>query len=89
MAKYQKKPVVVDAVQFNYVDNIDGPETCKLAESLGLVRNEPQSLLWELKTTYGFSIVHAGSWVVTGMNGNKFICDNYTFKSLYEIVDFI
>ena len=39
MAKYRKKPVVIEATQFNYIDNIDGPKTCELAKSLGLSRN--------------------------------------------------
>lgn len=65
MTQYKKKPdIIVSAVQFNYIDNIDGPETCKLAKSLGLSRHL-SSKLWEIQTFYGWKIVRHGYWILT------------------------
>ncbi len=83
MAKYQKKPVVIDATQFNYIDNIDGPRTCELAKSLGLSRNGP-SLLWEIETPKGWHIIRSGDWIVTNTQGEKSICKPEPFEILYE-----
>ena len=33
---YRQRVLPVAAIQFNYIDNIDGPQTCELAKSLGL-----------------------------------------------------
>jgi len=82
--KVRKKPVIVDATQFNYVDGIDGIETVKFATALGLSRNGPVSKLWELKTLEGWRIVKGGDWIITGIRGEKYTCPPYIFSMTYE-----
>ncbi len=84
MAKYRKKPVVIEATQFNYIDNIDGPATCKLAMSLGLARSIPHSLIWEIETLEGWHIVRDGDWIITGVKGEKYACKPDIFELTYE-----
>lgn len=83
MAKYRKKPVVIEATQFNYIDNIDGPKTCELAKSLGLSRNG-SSLLWEIKTPVGWCIMYSGDWLITDAKGQKHRCGSSIFETTYE-----
>lgn len=49
---FRKKPIVVEATQFNYIDGIDGQMTVAKATSLGLSRNG-SSKLWEIETLEG------------------------------------
>ncbi len=86
MAKFRKKPVIIEATQFNYIDNFDGPKTCELAESLGLTRNLPYSKLWEVKTLEGHHIVSDGDWIITGVKGEKYPCKPDIFEWTYEPV---
>lgn len=83
MTKYIKKPIVIEATQFNYIDNIDGPQTCALAKSLGLSRNRPHSL-WEIETLEGWHMVSPGDWIITGVKGEKYPCKPDIFEMTYE-----
>ena len=87
MGKYRKKPLVTEAVRFNYVDGAGGPETCKLAESLGLrSRYAPPFLLWQVQTAEGnWATVHNGSYVITGVKGDKYPCTPDIFALTYEL----
>ena len=85
MAKYRKKSDVVDAIQFNYIDNFDGPKTCELAKSLGLSRHGT-SALWEIQTPRGWHIVYSGDWIITNAEGEKLVCEISGFETLYEPV---
>ena len=79
MPKYRKKPVVIEATQFNYIDNIDGPKTCELAKSFGLSRNGP-SLLWEIKTAEGWRIMYSGDWSITDAQGQNTVASQTSLK---------
>ena len=83
MAKYRKKPVVIEATQFNYIDNIDGPKTCELAKSLGLSR-AGSSLLWEIQTPGGWCIMYSGDWLITDTKGNKHHWSHEDFEATFE-----
>jgi len=60
--------VEIEAVQFNYIDGIDGPETRKFGSSIGLSQNVPRSALWEIQTFHGWKIVNSGDWIVVKKN---------------------
>ncbi len=79
---YHKKPETVEAIQFNYIDSIDGPKTCELAKSLGLTRRG-STLLWELKTYQGWRIVRSGFWIITDILGSKFLRNADAFEREY------
>ena len=86
MSKFRKKPVIIEASQFNYTD-IDSPETIALARKLGLSRNESHSKLWEIKTLEGWHIVSNGDWIITGVKGEKYPCKPDIFEATYELVE--
>lgn len=87
--KYRLKSTSVDAVQFKNPGSGDEPETTELARSLGLSRNGT-SLLWEIKTSYGWRIVYHNHWIVTsdGSFGSKQVTvyNPEDFEELYELV---
>jgi len=88
MEKFKKKPTVIEATQFNYIDGFDGVETCKLAESLGLSRKRPfpYSKCWEIETVKGWYIVYDGYWVITDVLGDKYPCNPEVFELTYEAI---
>jgi len=82
--KFRKKPVVIEATQFSYIDGIDGKKTIKFAESIGLSRNKGYSKLWEIETLEGWHIVSNGDWIITGVKGEKYPCKPDIFETTYE-----
>ena len=84
--KFRKRPVVIEAEQFNYIDSIDGNLTIELAHRLGLSRNEGRSKIWEIKTLEGWLIVSHGDWIITGVKGERYPCKPDIFEATYEKV---
>ena len=84
MAKFRKKPVTIEAKQFNYIDGIGGSKTCHRGERLGLSRNHGVSAIWEIETLEGWHIVSEGDWIITGVKGEKYPCKPDIFEMTYE-----
>lgn len=74
MPKFRKKPVVIDAVQWHIGDNLDG------------VYYDKNFDVWYIKTLEGKHIVTDGSWIITGMAGEKYSCRPHIFEATYEAV---
>lgn len=85
MIKYRRKDTI-NAVQFLFIDNIDGKETIKFAESLGLSRNGNGmiSKIWEVKTKWGWKIVNHGDYVIIDDDGSYAVVTKERFEELYE-----
>jgi len=83
MAKYRKKPVVIEAIQF--FDNTDC--LCELAEFMGSVKasyeNKPQVLI---ETLEGTMAVNEGDYIIKGINGEFYPCKPDIFHKTYEAV---
>ena len=65
--KYMKKERQIwDAVQFLYIDGIDGEQTEHEAKKLGLSTNpKSSSKLWEIQTGRGWKIVEHSDWILS------------------------
>ena len=78
MAKYCKKPVVVEAVQWMGFDK--GPR------DLGII-----SLAAEgkggIETPEGGYVVTPGDWIITGVKGEQYPCKPDIFEQAYEPVE--
>ena len=90
MPKFYKKPVVVDAVQFTWrmAMGLD-----PLPEGVIFVRRSchpSNSILYShshvIKTLEGTMDVKIGSWIITGVKGEKYPCDDEVFGLTYEPV---
>jgi len=81
MAKFRKKPVIVDAEQFwpyihPYPDGV-------------IVREGPPPLripTYYIETLEGVHIVLPGDWIITGVRGEKYPCKDEIFQLTYEFV---
>jgi len=83
MKKYRKKPVVVEAIQW------DGtPETwlaLKLAGVCGVPGNEPYPRYHlRINTLEGIMRVDFGDWIIKGVAGEFYPCKPEIFAQTYE-----
>lgn len=79
MAQFRKKPVVIDAVQFNAVG--DHPSVEEIANSptgFGIRTLE--------HTEHNFHEVTPGDWIITGVKGEVYACKPDIFEATYDAV---
>lgn len=74
MAKFRKKPVVIEAVQFEGQDLPAG------------VMREPGAANGYIDTLEGRMAVTPGDWVITGIKGELYPCKPDIFDATYEAV---
>lgn len=80
MSKYRKKPVVINAVQFNG----DNFKECKafIGENFDNTLNYPN-----IKTLEGVMRVSVGDFIIEGVNGEFYPCKPDIFAKTYEAVE--
>lgn len=78
MAKFTKRPVVIDATQwFKHGDHPEvGPYSL----------HETRSHMGWIKTLEGGHIVTPGDWIITGVRGEHYPCKPDIFAETYEAV---
>jgi hypothetical protein len=74
MARYRKRPVIVEAVQWFPGTAIDG-----IVEWPG---QRPY-----IATLEGMMYVSPGDWIITGVVGEKYPCRDDIFRATYEAVE--
>lgn len=81
MAKFRKKPVVVEAVQ---VTNawFDAPHPNPL-HPVGMVF-DPIRRVVEIPTLEGVMTAQVGDWIITGVKGERYPCKPDIFEATYE-----
>ena len=97
MAKYRKKPVVIEAEQWQEVLGIEGSKEHHL--SVGHFRNPKVSddkvcklcsrtMFYHgwVDTLEGGHIVCPGDWIITGVKGERYPCKPDIFEATYEAV---
>jgi len=77
MAKYRKKPIVIEATQWYGFDQ--GPQ------NLGIHGRADNGTGW-MDTLEGGHIITPGDWVITGISGEKYPCKPDIFKATYDLV---
>jgi hypothetical protein len=83
--KYRKKPVVIDAVQF------DGTYECYINDIVpfcgydNLGRYIIDKFL--IKTLEGTHLAIKGDWIIKGVNGEFYACKPDIFEKTYEKVE--
>ena len=85
MAKYRKKPVVIEAVQFNC------EITPELEGFLGKAKytfcREPGGSVLEINTLEGTMRASKGDYIIRGVNGEYYPCKPDIFEKTYEKVE--
>ena len=92
MAKYRKKPVVIDAFQLNerglvgedwFWDAVS--ENKIITHSFGKWNLSPA---WcEIKTLEGTMVAKAGDYIIRGIQGEIYPCKADIFEDTYELVE--
>jgi hypothetical protein len=84
VAKYRKKPVVIEAVQwmgFNKQSIV--PEV----KPLDPYNQQGKEDMGWIATLEGGHEVTPGDWIITGIKGEKYPCKPDIFEATYEAVD--
>lgn len=88
MAKFRKKPVVVEAVQWFKVGDHPKvkielwgppPPDCSIC-------GKSRGVHGLIETLEGFHIVCPGDWIITGIKGEHYPCKPDIFEATYEPV---
>ena len=85
MAKFRKKPIVVEAEQFTW----DGRVTCRGDMFLGypiLFDVEKQAPYIVIPTLEGDHRADVGDWIITGVKDERYPCKPDIFEQIYEAV---
>ncbi len=92
MAKFRKKPVVIEAYQFhNRVGTDARPDWLLAAVSEGVVKfvdwqqGNPDHL--EITTLEGVMRADVDDWIIKGIKGEFYPCKNDVFEQSYERVE--
>ena len=81
MAKYRKKPVVIEAIQWN------GRNEALIAEFVGgFLRMDDTDILY-IPTLEGEMAASVGDFIIRGVNGEFYPCKPDIFEKTYEAVE--
>ena len=83
MAKYRKKPVVVDAIQITDA-TFDAPHPN--SEHIPGVIYDPVERCVFIPTLEGTMRGNLGDWIITGVNGEHYSCKPDIFEKTHEAV---
>jgi hypothetical protein len=85
MAKFRKKPVLIDAVQFTR-DNWEEIKsfTQGTAHSLTIERRMDGKCTCTIPTLEGKHIATEGDWIIKGVEGEYYPCKPNIFELTYE-----
>lgn len=90
MAKYKKKPVVIEAFKFG-VDNIPDWFMDKVSDNTVTLnymgKLYPQEGYCEIKTLEGVMIGNVGDYIIRGVQGELYPCKSDIFNKTYEEID--
>lgn len=84
MAKYRKKPIIVDAIQFT-----DDAETIEDIVMIQGVRNvcidySHQPPILKIPTLEGVMTANVGDYIIRGVQGELYPCKPDVFEATYE-----
>ncbi len=82
--KYRKKPVVIEAVQYNPRVKEQLAEAVRFCPMLGIYA---ETDLGSIKTLEGIMTVEVGDWIIKGVQGEFYPCKPDIFSESYEAVE--
>jgi len=92
MTKFCKKPIVIEAIQFNgqngwEIQSIAGD--CKVIASpiLEPTENNPTGHYLQIYTPEGVMTAIVGDWIIRGVNGELYPCKPDIFVATYEAIE--
>ncbi len=86
MAKYRKKPIVIEAEQFRF-DKTPWPEGVERDYNReGLQPKGSPGCFYGMETLEGWYQVTPLDWIITGIKGERYPCKPDIFQATYEPV---
>lgn len=83
--KFRKKPIVIDAEQYQYFKDIPGVNEIRSIRRFNDGgESEIKIIEVYVDTLEGRMEVHPGDWIITGVNGEKYPCNPDVFEKTYE-----
>lgn len=83
MMKFRKKPVIIEAIQYN---GSNDEEIIRFTNMTAIKRpSELKSI--RIPTLEGDHIANVGDWIIKGIKGEFYPCKPDIFKETYENVD--
>lgn len=79
MAKYRRKPVVIEAEQFNPSPNAEGEMFLRYP-----IHWDKRGNFLLIHTLEGDLRADPGDWIITGVQGEQYPCKPDIFSALYE-----
>ena len=87
MAKYRKKPVIIEAVQLRWDT---WSEVCDFAGVGKLTDNKPEgsqdgeAIQLQIPTLEGLMTANENDWIIKGVKGEFYPCKPHIFEATYE-----
>ncbi|MFZ4580448.1 MAG: hypothetical protein ACOYOB_18845 [Myxococcota bacterium] len=81
MAKFRKKPVVIEAFRYGHDDSPDWMEEA-LEKEFARVHESPARIA--IDTPEGTMTARRGDWVIRGIHGEIYPCKHEIFQATYE-----
>lgn len=78
--KFRKRPVIIDAVQFNQFSRGKKPKGVCFCNEV------PAGGQPHVHTLEGFHLASDGDWIITGVKGEQYPCKPDIFSMTYERV---
>lgn len=85
MEKFRKKPVVVEAVQWDGKESSIEKIFKFVGKNTGISYSFPDGTL-RIPTLEGVMIASSGDWIIKGVNGEFYPCKPDIFEKTYERV---
>ncbi|KKM66855.1 hypothetical protein LCGC14_1477030 [marine sediment metagenome] len=84
--KYRKKPIVIEAVQYNPQTRDFWPWVAKNAPDANTISTKTDGRIkWvEIKTLEGVMKAESGDWIIKGIAGELYPCKPAIFAATYE-----
>lgn len=88
--KYRKKPVVIDAVQwqgdYSAIFELNGSRLDSDDHQAWIVTDDPENALY-IKTLEGTMKANIGDYIIKGVKGELYPCKPDVFEATYELVE--
>jgi len=86
MAKYRKKPVVIEAVRF--FDTTEGmAEVMRFIPLASILGDSKHGWYLQIKTLEGTMKATPGDWIIRGVQGEYYPCKPDIFTATYDAVE--
>jgi len=86
MAKFRKKPVVIEAIQF--IDHTSLGDICEFMNVDGLkTGSDSRGIFFFVPTLEGSHMAIPGDWIIRGVQGEFYPCKPDIFEQTYEKVE--